>query len=587
MPFPDAIQLLAPQVVQETAELRRIRDLPRRVWQDDPALPRLIELMTNWLRHTPTRCAGRCVGCDAQALKPAQAILLREFNDSRSVIGVHGACGPLRPGAGKTLVALLAPTVIKATKPLLVVPAGQLPRMRQEGLQYARHWRVAPVEMVTYEFLSHPKNLHWLAQFDPDCVICDESHKLKSTQSKGWKRLFKLMRDKPTMAVMFLSASYSHLLGYGHIVRAALRSRAPVPSDPFERRSWALAMDDDVHELDKVAPGALLRLGPDVPAPDDRTKARRIYQSRLTSTKGYVSTLEDIPPCSLYLNVHELAIPGHMQTAIQTMREKGETPWGESFVCAADLWRHSRTMGGYGLFHRWDPPAPGPWREARRAWHAFAREELKGARDIDSTVHIEEAIKAGELDDGGLLAAWEQIEPTFKPNSVPVWKDDTPLHFATEWLKEHEGLVWVDTPEFGRRLEAHAGVPYFSSGGLDSTGRLIDLYKGPAIVSIAACREGHNMQKTHHRNLFMTPPVTHEWLEQALARTHRDGQVEDEVHATFLLTTKETYLTLARTARKAQADYEAHGQPQKILYGTRDLGPVEELINNPEMECGV
>lgn len=557
--------------------------MPRRVWQDDPDLDRLVLLMTKWLRHTDSRCAGRCAGCDADKLKPAQAVLLRELHDLR------GAAGPLRPGAGKTLAALLAPTVLESERPLLVLPADQEPQIQAVRVQYAKHWRVAATTIVTYEFLSHPNNLNWVSEFKPDLIVCDEAHKLKNSGSKAAKRIGKYLRDAPKCVFMPMSGSFSgrSILDYGHYVRWALKSRAPVPSDPFERRAWAMALDENVHELDRNFPGPLLRLGPDVAGEDELIKARRIYQSRFTSTRGVVSTLEDIPPCGLHIKATELPLPRSLQDEIRNMRETGCTPWGEDFVCSADLWRHSRTMGGAGLFHRWDPPAPPAWRAARTAWYKFAREQLKGKQYVDSTVHIERAILAGEIDDGGVLAAWRAIEHTFEPNSVPVWRDDTALNYAKAWLKREKGLVWVEARAFGDRLAAETGVPFFTSGGCDERGNLVDFHEGPAIVSMKTCREGHNLQKTQHKNLLLTPPPTGEWCEQILARTHRDGQVQDDVYAEFVLTTRETYHNLARIVRECAWDQDMHGQPKKIIYANRDLGQVEDLLKNEDLELGV
>ena len=77
--------------VEIDADLKRVYQLPRRVWQDDRDLPELRDLLTASLR-TPT---------GTMRLNAAQAQFLRDVYER------GGALVPCLPGSGKTLMSLL------------------------------------------------------------------------------------------------------------------------------------------------------------------------------------------------------------------------------------------------------------------------------------------------------------------------------------------------------------------------------------------------------------------------------------------------------------------------------------------------
>src|SRR5438128_2692375 len=89
--------------VANSQELKRILALPRRVADGSD----LVEPLTQALK-TPT---------GTQTLRPVQAQALYDM-------GTYGGLfGPLRVGSGKTLVTLLAPLLLEAKRPVLLLPA--------------------------------------------------------------------------------------------------------------------------------------------------------------------------------------------------------------------------------------------------------------------------------------------------------------------------------------------------------------------------------------------------------------------------------------------------------------------------------
>ncbi len=562
--------------VAETAEIIRVRNLPTRDWSTDPNAPRMIELLTNWLQHTPAKCAPRCTCCKyVSELNDAQAAFLSEFFAlGRSVV-------PLRTGKGKTLAALLAGTVLakalgRTPKVLMIIPASGKQKTITEACDYAKHWRCAAFKLVTYEFLSNPKNLEWLIEFDADLVLADEAHKLTAT-SKAWRRLAAFLawriekKGVPATFVPFTASMTARKLREcWHYTRAAMGNASPFPATRDEMQVWAAATDEKVPIESQVLPGAMCTLAPR-PEGDHGLRERAQLQlgARIASTPGFVSTKEDIPPVTLKLGCTELALPAHVQEMVAVLRKKKELPNGRQFSQAWDVWKHARRFG-CGLYQDWDPPAPRAWLEARRAWYDFVNTYLERRKDIDSHVHVVNRIDRGELDDGGVLAHWREIEPHFTPNSVAHWVDDTTLKYCADWLSRKEnakGICWVEFSAFGEKLQDMTGLPYFAKdASCRRSGAKLAGYEGtPMIVSV---KHGQlfNLQ-AYDRNLLSTVLPMGAQLDQLIGRTCRNGQESEEVHVEFLMTVLESYTALDQCFRDAKRAQRVDGQAQKLCYG--------------------
>src|SRR6185369_17577454 len=92
--------------ILETEEFRRIRDLPRREWEQLPTLEEMIDAFTEYFKLP-----------DGQMrLKPVQAVALNE------AFKLKGGFFPIRVGGGKTLISVLLAVALGAKRPLLLVP---------------------------------------------------------------------------------------------------------------------------------------------------------------------------------------------------------------------------------------------------------------------------------------------------------------------------------------------------------------------------------------------------------------------------------------------------------------------------------
>ena len=562
--FPQVTPGGTPNAVKDTAELRRIRDLPWRPWDQAADLEAGVQKLTQWLR----------VPGGTRELFPIQAAVL-------ATMMARGSCfAPVPTGGGKTDISLLVSECVNAQRPMLIVPASLRDKTLRSAHDLARQYRVRPLKVLSFESLSLVKNVDVLTTWKPDLMIFDEAHMLKDSGGARWKRITEYREwckrnQHPQPRPLLMSGSFESrsLRDYWHLIRWVCGDGVPLPRDPMELALWCYALDEKVPEEARIHPGALLTLAPPLEeekdlAPIDQARAR--YGRRLLATPGVVGFAGDLPPNELHIGVAELAPSPAIATAVQHLRSTWETPCGLPFETAMDLWRHEREVS-CGLYYRWKVQPPPEWLQARRDWSRFVRYVLSEYKRFHTPLHVAMGVHDGELPEGeGLLAAWQKVEPVFKPQTEPVWICDSTLQFAAQWLAREQGICWVWHSAFGRALETMTGVPYFKEEGKNKAGTAIDQWNGPAIASIRSCSKGFDLQGSpitkakHSRNLIVTCPTTNDWQEQLLSRTHRRGQEEQIVRALYLLRLEGDYKALEQSRADAAMISRRMRQPQRL-----------------------
>src|SRR5690606_28808723 len=98
-------------------------------------------------------------------------------------------------GAGKTLISYLAPCILDAKRPLLILPAKLKEKTRREFRTLAYHWRGPHPDafrIESYELLGRMNAGNklddkgrvvrpgFLERYNPDLIILDEFHKAKN-----------------------------------------------------------------------------------------------------------------------------------------------------------------------------------------------------------------------------------------------------------------------------------------------------------------------------------------------------------------------------------------------------------------------
>jgi hypothetical protein len=534
---------------ERSPDFIRIQALPRVDWADDHYRVAVAELNRRFA-ISPTA-----------SLWPIQARALLEAH------AAGGLFGSISVGGGKTLLSLLLAKMWGARQPLLMVPAKLKTKTYRAMRELARDWKIATnVTVWSYESLStdNKGGRTKLEQFDPDVVICDEAQALRNMTSARWRKFQRFAQSNyGRVKYAFLSGSImkTSLLDYWHLITLSLMLKSPLPVIREECAKWSACVDSRTDNLMRPHPGVLLELTTPKKGEDLTTVARRGLKEKMNASRGVVMSLNDDLQTGLVINRLSVTIPDTVKKMIKKLRTDKVTPNGE-LLDPGDvltLWRHVRELT-CGFYQRWDPPAPLEWLLKRRSWARFEYQVLNAQTPgLDSPYMIRQAY----ANDPRLLA-WEEIKPTFEPNSRPFWVSDHMVQFATEWLKEYQQLVWVEHPHVGKRIAEVAGCRYYGSGDNE----IEDAQPGPAVASIAAHGEGKNLQKIWNRALVISAPPSGETWEQLIGRILRHGQEADEVEIDLVLPTRETQNGFLRAIRDEVAVWNTLGGRRRLLRGT-------------------
>jgi hypothetical protein len=488
-----------------------------------------------------------------------------------------------------TLTTLLAPYVCESYRPLLLVPANLREKTRLDMRFYRPHWEIARnISVLSYEALSRKKQQHYLNITKPDLILCDEAHKLKSTQAAATKRLKRYLHENPGTKVAFLSGTLTNrsLKDYWHLVRWALPPEyVPMPLEYPELEMWALALDEKVQAGSRIRPGALEHLCND----EERTlfkkeplrAVRRAYGRRLVDTPGIVSTKETFSGSALSINPMPLEVPKIVQDAFTLLRTDWMLPDGQPISDGHIAAKHAKELA-LGFFYKWDPRPPEVWLERRQAWCAFVRKTLAhNQRDLDTEEQVKDAVLQG-LYERDVYDAWAEVRDTFEIRVVPVWLDDFALMAAADWMQNKGGIVWVYHTAFGHRLSKMTGVPYYGEGGFTKAGKYIEQHPAgkPLIASISANKEGKNLQ-AWNQNLITNPMSSGKWWEQVIGRTHREGQKEPEVVFDVFGSCLEHYQAYYRAVGDAIYVQDSTPQIQKLLFAESSMPSLADVECQP------
>lgn len=543
-------------VVADTAELRRIRDLPRRTWTEE-TLASLAREMTSVLK-TPD---------GTMELRPVQALALHDI----------GTCGglfaPIRVGGGKTLVSLLTPYVLEAQRPMLLMPASLIGKTQRELQTLSKHWRIPRnIRMHSYEMLGRVQAADTLEFYRPDLLILDEAHRAKNKRAGVTRRLVRYVRQHPEVRVVVMSGTMikDSLKDFAHLLRWSLKHGAPVPASDGEVEEWADALDEKIsNPWRRADPGALMTLAaPGDGGDDELSTARRAFRRRLVETPGVVSTAGESVNCSLYVRALPYAVNDVTERNFHILRSKWETPDGWALSEAVAVWRHARELA-LGMHYVWDPRPPQEWLMARRAWAQFVRETLSRSRTLDTELQVARAVQKGALE-APEFDVWMRMRPGFTPNPKALWHDDSALELCQDWMNKHpDGIVWVEHRFFAHELSRRTGAPYFGPKGLGPRGQFIEDAQGPIIASVAANATGRNLQHKWRTNLVTSCPSTALLHEQLIGRTHRDGQRGDDVTVDIMFGCWEHWngFETARAAAKMSNDMLGDGAPLVLHSG--------------------
>ena len=499
-------------------------------------------------------------------------------------------CGKAMIPTHNTLLDLLMSMVVGAKRAVLLVPPQLKAQLLEVDWKfYGQHWKLPNLAgagiaeyhpgrpmlyVVAFSELSGAAHSDLLHQLKPDCLIIDEAHSVRNRTAARTKRLLRFLKDFKDTRVFAWSGTLTSksLKDYAHLAEHALREGSPVPLHWPTVEEWASHLDP-VKIRSPI--GALRKLTRD----GKGTDAREGFKDRLNATLGVVSS-GDTASSQASLTISERVIktiPFKVKEALERFESTAKVgawqrPDGEELVDALSAARCARELS-CGFFYRWRWPRGEKveviesWLEARKEWHKELREKLKlGRSQMDSPllctkaairwekgyVHIERDEQGRELKrvevaphskngplpvwESDCWPRWERERDNAKPETEAVWLDDYLVDDAIDWLQEAPGLLWYDFNAYADRIVKRAKARDIKNFTLVGPGTEANKYLARddlsgaerLVISIRAHGTGKNLQM-FSRNLVANPPSDGATWEQLLGRTHRAGQVADEV----------------------------------------------------------
>ncbi len=511
-------------------------------------------------------------------LRPVQLEALGALAEARGLLGAIGV------GHGKTLVAILGAAVVGAKRPVVMVPPNLRETFYAELEKWSETFYLPKVELVPYSVLSRPESSDLLRRLAPDYIFADEAHALRHPTSARTRRLLRYLEENPSTVFAAASGTLTakSIRDYAHLSKHALGLRSPLPLLNSHLDSWANVIDVD----GKPGPVDWKTIEPLVESFGDATTysasrgkrkreiVRKAYRERLRSAPGVVVTSDESASCSLLIRRLTSPVPPEELYAAFSAIEEGSSPDFETVYEDDAATYRARRQVSAGFFYRWAwerterGERDDEWLEARARWSRHVRRELETSAiegyDSPSLVYakIEE-----ELDKGRrsfihtALEAWREVADRPTPPVEAVWLSNYLVKAVVEYVSrlEEPALIWYESRALGEKLAEVTSLPLCDSGKPPN---------GDAktcLVSIRAHNRGLNLQ-AWRRNCVVESPSSGQVFEQLIGRTHRAGQLADEVTVDVFVGPK--HFSRAFDTAKEQAAYQAAttGQRLKLVY---------------------
>lgn len=620
---------LRDQGVKETSEFKRIADIPVRRLQgtvDVAGMSALFRLPDN----SPLKCRGDCKGPGSEFCKGGN---LELFPDQANAIGemvrYGGAFVGTDVGSGKSLMMLLGALAVGAQRPLFCMPANAREGFENVMIPFMRrHFKMPDnLRIVSYETLSSASNKGLLTSIMPDWVFCDEAHNLKNEEISRGLKFMRYFDAFPDTRLACFSGSFldRSIEAFAHLLYLCLRHSpygCPLPyrrethinqntkeiagknAHAEELTAWAKAVDADVEDEDRYAPGAL-SLWLDLLSPDeralcvsDRISAQKAFGARLRTCPGVV--FSSAPTSNRRIVIRELAvsIPANIRDAFEVLRETWDTPQGDTIADAAHLYAVVRQLA-QGFFYRWVwpvDPLTGEevkdliWLDARKNWHRKIRTAISYGR-FDSMAEVKAACEAHELYelarqtgmrdiveqykhvprvDSQEFRNWQLVKNRYVPVTATTWIDKFLVHRVAEWLDERPGIAWVESSAMGDAIRGQ-GFRYYRGGENEIIYETVS-----CAAALKAHKEAKNLQ-AFDRNLIVTPPGKGKDWEQLIGRTDRTGQKSQTITVDLFLHARELFTSFYKARRDAEFA-QAPGTPQKLCKAELNLITTDEAF---------
>lgn len=494
-----------------------------------------------------------------------------------------GLFAPISAGAGKSLITFLLPFAFDAKTSVLLVPASLREKTFKDYTYYQQHFKLPHlvgakdattstyrIHLLTYSGLSSPSQHGVLDALQPDAVIADECHNLKHVSSIRTKRLraysrnyYKKWSVSPKFGFLSGTITSSSIKNYAHLLKLALGDGAPVPFDYWQLEAWAGALDPGEGRTGPGCLSAFCEPGED---------ARDGYRRRLVSTHGVVASHKDEVGSTLILNRRSIHVPQAVTDALTKLETTWCTPGGEEITDALSYYRAAVQIST-GFFYRWtwlpivSKHNISAWLDARANWHREIRHFLRHSSrpGCDSPFLYQNYVRSGKIRSQHYRPWLEAKKLVTPPKTETVWIDDFIIRDTCARDSVDPTLIWTGSKATSSRLFTHFPYSTYQAG---NDGILLENGTRTTVASIKSHGTGKNLQQ-FVRSTLIEAPSSGEAFEQLLARTHRQGQLADEVHYNMYLHTPILVRMWEKVQEEAEYIYRTTGVPQRVLYATR------------------
>lgn len=481
--------------------------------------------------------------------------------------------------------------------------------------------------ILPHSCLSTPDSSELLEWIDADVVIVDEAHALKNRESARTKRLMNWisLREDAGRPIQLCALSGTitnkSIRDYHHLISIALREHSPLPLQGTMAFQWSLVLDAEADPSDAHL-GAVTPLTqwarrefPAEPIPPHVPGFRAAYRLRLTSAPGVVATGDAEIGCSLTIAnqpVEETETrPGWeaLQKFIKDVDELWVTPSGDELDHAFQTWEYLVQLNG-GFYYRLVWPTPEQIQKRRhctpeeadeflflakqhhialndyhKALRKWLRERFIPGLDTPMLVGAHFALHGAGKPGADLYELWKKAKDLEFPgmpkrDSIPVRVCDFKIKAVLDWALNVDGgaLIWYDHDELGvwtTEVLKDAGIDALHCPAGD---RFNVAITDPAnwdkkiVATYNAHGTGKNLQAIQ-RQLFIQFPRQADLAEQVLGRTHRNGQMADELVAELMLTSEFDKINFGAALNDALYLHQTVGTRQKLIYANYDPLP--------------
>lgn len=489
--------------------------------------------------------------------------------------------------------------------------------------------------IIPYSLLSRPDSYELLIKIRPQLIVCDEAQNLKNKHSARTKRFLTYCKEHLPNCV-FLSGTMTRksLKDYAHLLALALKDKAPIPLDAAVVQEWAAVLDSEQKGTEAfhgktTGSGPLRPLiawsnqnFPKTKLEFDVPGLRRAYLNRFSTAPGVVNgSGKGIPTSLIFENVKGDPMTrdggGQLTELIEKLNSEWVTPVGDELEHAMTVWKwnYELTAGIYNARpwptvgalmdrHGWKKheaeqilAASQEYHEALQAYHKELRTWFRTYRhkpglDTPMTVARDMSVNGNLNVSAQLYRAWLEkeeldFEQRVERDKVPVRVCDYKVHLAYEWAKKKRknpgGIIWYYHQEMGLWLDefltekgidcVHFPAGKKSNDALTEEGAA-ERWRGRFLIcSMSAHGTGKNLQYMQDQ-LYVQLPPTEDKAEQATGRTHRKGQMADEVFVTTAISNTYDEMSLAALLNDSIYVRETMDDPRKLLTGTWNPMPI-------------